>query len=171
MYVYVYVYESDVICFFLPVKYFFAQGCGLMKIDLELHIPSADPEGEPGVRNPPPHPEIWQRWVLCEYLMGRRSKGCFYLICINFFGSLRSPILYIMKIFEKSESLPSSKGLSLLPSYTLPLSYMKVPFPCLFWQKLHDFTQCKPKNAGRGPTEPHPPHLWHHLYILQSLHV
>ena len=65
----------------------------------------------------------------------------FILFLLLFSGSLRSPVLNIGLQFEKSESPPSSKGLSLLPSYTLSLAlFMKVLFPCLFRLKLHDFT-------------------------------
>ena len=60
--------------------------------------------------------------------------------------------------FEKSESPPSSKGLSLLPSCTLSLAlFMKVLFPCLFRLKLHDFTPFQPKIFwGRTPIPPPP---------------
>ena len=61
-----------------------------------------------------------------------------------------------MSIFEKFESLTSSKGLSLLPSYTLSLAFINVPFSCLFCLKLHDFTPFKTEIFW-GRTPPPPP--------------
>ena len=80
----------------------------------------------------------------------------FILFLLLFSGSLHSPVLNIVLKFEKSESPPSSKGLSFLPSYTLPLAlFMKVLFPCLFRLKLHDFTPFQPKIFwGRTPIPP-----------------
>ena len=82
----------------------------------------------------------------------------FILFLQLFSGSLRSPVLNIALKFEKSESPPRLKGLSLLPSYKLSLAlFMKVLFPCLCRLKLYDFTPFQPKIFwGRTPIPPPP---------------
>ena len=81
--------------------------CKVAKYFVFLHarIQRGGGGGGAGVRAPPSLPEI------------------FILFLLLFSGLLRSPVLNIVLKFEKSESPPSSKGLSLLPSpvkHTIP---------------------------------------------------
>ena len=118
---------------------------------------------------PPPPPEICQRWGLVWIFDGyeRESKGCFYLIFIIFFWL--APLASIQNIVNilKNRNYFQVQRVSLLPSYTLSLAFMKVLFPCLFCLKLHDFIPISTKKIlGEDPQNPPP--LWHHLHILRS---
>ena len=99
--------------------------------------PCADPEGGPGVRTPPPPP-----WDLSEvgscvdiWWVRERVQRLFYLTFIIFFWlAPLASIIYSLNIWKIGITF-KFKGISLLPSYTLSLALMNVPFPCLFCLK------------------------------------
>ena len=97
-----------------------------------MYFACADPEGGRG-SGPPPPLEI------------------FILFLLLFSGSLRSPVLNIVLKFEKSESPPSSKGLSILPSYTNIPCFHESTISMFICPTLYDFTPFQPKIFWRRP--------------------
>ena len=144
----------------------------LTQCDFKM-VTCADPEGGEGVRNPLPLPPP-PPWDLSEvgscvdiWWVGEGVHILFYLTFIFFFwlaplASIHSVNIWKIRITSKF------KGMSLLPSYTLSLAFIKVPFPCLFCLKLHDFTPLKPKNFWRRI--PRLPSLWLYLHIFAKLY-
>ena len=95
--------------------------------------------------------------VLCGGLMSRRGGPKVVFILLWYFFLVRSTRQYhtysvnIWKIRITS----TFKGLPLLPSYTLSLVFMIVPFPCSYCLKLHDFRPLTQFSFwGRTPKPP-----------------
>ena len=143
-------------------------------------VPSADPEGGPGVRNPPPPPRLVIGGVLCRGLMSRKGgpKVVFNLLLTIFFwlASLASIIqaYYIYTFIVLPSSILSMEQSSFLYITLIQIIIMnriQLPIPCIQERafsyfscpELHGFTQLREKISGGGP--PDTPHR--HIYNIK----
>ena len=85
--------------------------------------------------------EICQRWgLVC--VLDRGSKSCFYLITFIISGSLRSPVLYILKILITLSSNGMEPGIPFSihhtsSTYDSYAGFHGSAFPWLFLSKIH----------------------------------
>ena len=102
--------------------------------------PSADPEGGTGGPDPPP-PEICQRYGLVWRFDGkeRGSKGCVYLIIVNFFFWLASLASIIQTYYRYTYFKAQFSVLNGQPFSIFPLSklWKESNFPSLAFMKGH----------------------------------
>ena len=152
----------------------------LCSVQIRIYYKRGSRGGDRGSGNPPPPLRFVGDGVLCGYFMGRRGVQRLFLSYFYNFFLARSACQYYTKwkYLKILNHFQVQKAVSLLPSYTLPLAFMKVPFPCLhvILTKITWFYTIKTKNFWGGPPDPPPPPPpancdIHHLHIWQSLHV